>query len=75
MGIGHLRRLLNVSDQVFPGGREALVGLGLGAALNEGLHHTSGRYLLAATVEDLFLELGDQGIGLVAELDGELRHK
>ena len=74
MGIGQLGRLLDVLDQIDPGGGEAFVGLGLGTAFHQGLHHAGGRDLLAPTVEDLLLELGDQGIRLIAELNRELRH-
>ena len=74
MGVGKLGRFFDVLDQIGPGGGEAFVRLGLGAAFHQGLHHAGGRDLLATTVEDLFLELSDQGIRLVAELDRELRH-
>ena len=73
--MGHPRRLLDVGDQIAPGGREALVGLGFGSTFHQGLDHASRRYLLTPPVEDLFLELGDQGVGLVAERDRELRHR
>ena len=74
MGVSQLGRLFDVLDQIGPGRGEALVGLRLGTTLNEGFHHTRGGHLLAAPIEDLLLKLGDQGISLVAELDGELRH-
>ena len=74
MGIRQLGGLFDVLDQVGPGGGEPLVGLRLCAAFDQSLHDTCSRDLLAATVEDLLLQLSDQGISLVAELDGELRH-
>ena len=74
MGVSQLGRLFDVLDQIGPGRGEAFVGLRLGTTLNEGFHHTSGRHLLTAPIKDLLLKLGDQGISLVAELDGELRH-
>ena len=75
VGVGHLGGLLDVGDQVLPGGGEALVRLRLGTALHQRLNHASRGHLLTATVEDLLLQLSDQGIGLVAEFDRELRHK
>jgi hypothetical protein len=75
MGIGDLGGLLDVGDQVVPGGSETLVGLGLGTAFHQGLDHASGGDLLATAIEDLLLKLGDESISLVAELDCELRHE
>ena len=74
VGIGELGGLLNVRDQVFPGGGEALVGLRLGTALHQSLNHARSRNFLAAAIEDLLLKLSDQGIRLIAQLDRELRH-
>ena len=74
MGIGELGRLLDVLDQIRPGGGKTLVGLRFRAAFHQGLHNTCSRNLLAPAIEDLLLKLSDQGIGLVAELDRELRH-
>jgi len=74
MGVGKLGGFFDVLDQIGPGGGEPLVGLRLCAAFDQRLNDAGGRDLLAATVEDLLLQLSDQGISLVAELDGELRH-
>lgn len=52
MGIGNLGRLLNVDDQVFPGGCEPLVGLGFRPTLHQGFDNASDRHLLAAAIED-----------------------
>ena len=70
MRIGQLGRLLNVFNQIDPRGGKALVGLRPCAAFNQGLHNTSCRDLFTATVKDLFLQLRDQSIRLVAQLDG-----
>ena len=70
MGIGKLGSFFNVLDQIHPGGREPLIGLRTGTAFNQGFHNPCGSDLLAATVEDLFLKLGDKSIGFVAQLDG-----
>ena len=74
VGIGQLRGLLDVLNQVDPGRSEALVGLGLRPAFHQGLDDTSSSDLFASTVENLFLQLSDESISLVAQLDGELRH-
>ena len=74
VGVSELGGFFDVLDQIGPGGGEPLVGLRLGAAFDQGLNDAGGRNLFAATVEDLLLQLSDQGISLVAELDGELRH-
>ena len=74
MGLGDLRCLLDIRDEIFPGGGEALVRLGLGATLKKGRHHTLSGDFLASTVEDLLLQLGNQGVSLIADRDGELRH-
>jgi hypothetical protein len=74
MGLGDLRCPLNVSDEILPGGGKALIGLGFGTAFEQCCHNTLGGDLFAPTVEDLLLKLGDQGIRLVADRDGELRH-
>ena len=74
MGVSQLGGFFDVLDQIGPGGGEPLVGLRLCAAFDQRLNDAGGRDLLAATVEDLLLQLSDQGISLVAELDGELRH-
>ena len=74
MGIGNLGRLLNVGDQVFPGGCEPLVGLGFRPTLNQGFDNASDRHLLTAAIEDFLLELGDQSKRFVAELDSHLSH-
>ena len=75
MGIGQLGGFLDVLDQIGPGRGEALIGLGFCSALNQSFDHPSCRYFFAAAVEDLFLKLSDQGISLIAQLDGELRHR
>jgi len=75
MGLGDLRCPLNVSDEILPGGGKALVGLGFGAAFEQCCHYALGGDLFAPTVEDLLLKLGDQGIRLIADRDGELRHE
>ena len=75
MGIGELGRFLNVGNEVFPRGRETLVGLRLGSAFNQGLDDPSCRDFLAAAIENLLLELSDQSISFIAQLDGELRHR
>ena len=75
MGLGHLGRLLNVGDQILPGGGKALIGLGFGAAFDQGFDHALGTHLFATPLEDLLLQLGNQGIALFADLDGELRHR
>ena len=74
VGVGKLGGFFDVLNQIGPGRSEPLVGLRLCAAFDQGLDDAGGRDLLAATVEDLLLQLSDQGISLVAELDGELRH-
>ena len=74
MGIGNLGRLLDIGDQIFPGGCKALIGLGFGATFHQGFNHTGCRNLLATSIEDFFLKLGNQGQSLIAELDGELSH-
>ena len=74
MSIGQLGGLLDIGDQVFPRGGEALIRLRFRTALHKGFHHPRGGHLLAAAIEDLLLKLSQQGIRLVAELDRELRH-
>ncbi len=74
MGIGQLGCLLDVLDQIGPGGGEAFIGLRFRTTLDKSFHDTGSRDFLAATVEDFLLQLGNQGISLVAQLDGELRH-
>ena len=74
VGVGQLGRLLDVLDQIRPGCGKALVGLGFRTAFHQGLHNPRRRNLFAPAIEDLLLKLSDQGIGLVAELDRELRH-
>ena len=75
VGIGHLGGFFNVGNEVFPGGGKALIALRFGTTLHQGFHHPSRGDFLAATVEDLFLKLGNQRQGLIAELDGELCHE
>ena len=70
MGVGKLGRFFDVLDQIYPRGRESLVGLRTGTAFNQRFHNPCGRDLLTATVEDLFLKLSDESIGFVAQLDG-----
>ncbi len=70
MSIGQLGRLLNVFNQIEPRGGKALIGLRPCTAFNQGLHNSSSRDLFTATVKDLFLQLRDQSICLVAQLDG-----
>ena len=74
MGIGQLGCLLDVLDQIRPRRGKTLVRLRFRSALHQGLHDPSSRNLLAPAIENLLLKLSDQGIGLVAELDRELRH-
>ncbi|MEB3325167.1 MAG: hypothetical protein VKM17_07495 [Cyanobacteriota bacterium] len=74
MGLCDLRCPLNVSDEILPRGGKTLIGLGFGTAFEQCCHNTLGGDLFAPTVEDLLLKLGDQGIRLVADRDGELRH-
>ena len=73
--VGDRGSLLNVVDQIAPGGGEAFVGLGFRTALQQGLHDTGSGNLLAASVEDLLLQLGNQGLSLAAELNRELGHR
>jgi len=74
MGLGHLGRLLDIGDQIVPGGGKPLIGLGFGATLNQGFNHALSTHLFATPLEDLLLQLGNEGIALLADLDGELRH-
>jgi len=74
MGVSQFGCFLDVGNEVFPGGREALVGLRLGTAFNQGFDNPSGGDFFAPAVEDLLLELSDQSISFIAQLDGELRH-
>ncbi len=75
MVVRHLCGLLNVFDQVLPGCRKALVSLRLRSAFNQGLNNACRGDFLATTIENLSLQLSDQGIGLVAELDAVTRHR
>lgn len=74
MGLSNLRCPLDIGDQILPRRRKALVRLGFGSAFEQCFHHTLRGDLLATTVEDLLLKLGDQSISLVADRDSELRH-
>ncbi len=74
MRIGQLGGLLNVFNQIDPRGGKALVGLRACTTFNQGLNNASCRDLFTATIKDLFLQLRDQSIRLVAQLDGQLRH-
>ncbi len=74
MGLGDLGGLLDVGEEILPGGGEALVRLGFGSTFDQGFDNPFGGDLFAATVEDLLLKLGDQRISFVADADGELRH-
>ena len=74
MGLGDLGGLLDVGDQILPGGGETLVGVGSGTTFQQGFDHAGSGDLLATTIEDLLLKLGDESISLIAELDRELRH-
>ncbi len=65
-----LGRLLNVFDQIDPRGGKAFVGLRPRATLNQCLNNASCRDFFTATIEDLFLQLRNQSIRLVAQLDG-----
>ena len=69
MSIGELCGFFDVFNQVDPRGGKALVGLRPRTTLNKGLNDTGRRDLFTATVKDLFLQLRDQGICLVAQLD------
>lgn len=75
MGIGQLCRFFNVLDQIGPGRGKTLVGLRACTTFNQCFHHASGRDLLPASVENLLLKLRDQGIGLIGQLDRQLRHQ
>jgi hypothetical protein len=70
MGIGKLGSFFNVLDQIHPGGRKPLIRLRTGTAFNQRFHNPCCRDLFAASVEDLFLKLGDKSISFVAQLDG-----
>ena len=70
MRIGQLGRLLNVFNQIDPRGGKALVGLRARTTFNQGLNNASCGDLFTATIKDLFLQLRDQSIRLVAQLDG-----
>ncbi len=65
-----LGRLLNVFDQIDPRGGKAFVGLRPRTTFNQGLNNASCRDFFTATIKDLFLQLRDQSIRLVAQLDG-----
>jgi len=65
-----LCRFLNVSNQIDPRGGKALIGLRTRTTFNQGLNNASCRDLFTATIKDLFLQLRDQSIRLVAQLDG-----
>ena len=75
MGVSQLGGLLNVLDQIGPRRGEAFIGLGASPTFHQGFHHTSSRHFLTAPVEDLLLKLSDQGIGLIGQLDRQLRHQ
>ncbi len=70
MGSGQLCRLLNVFNQIDPRGGKTLIGLRARTTFNQGFNHASCRDLFTATIKDLFLQLRDQSIRLVAQLDG-----
>ncbi|MEB3304697.1 MAG: hypothetical protein VKL58_00620 [Cyanobacteriota bacterium] len=72
MGLSDLRCLLDIRDQIFPGRGEALVGLGFGPTLEKSSHHSLSGNFLAPAVEDLLLQLSNQGVSLIADRDGEL---
>ena len=69
MGVGKLRRFFDVLDEIHPRGCESLVGLRTGTAFNKRFNNSCSRDLLATTVEDLFLKLGDESISFVAQFD------
>ena len=75
MGIGQLGGLFDVLDQIDPGGRKTLVRLRSGTAFDEGFDNAGGSDFFAATIKDLLLQLSDQGIGLIGQLDRQLRHR
>ncbi|MCT0198417.1 hypothetical protein KQ313_01780 [Synechococcus sp. CS-1325] len=75
MPVGDLSGLLDVIDQISPGGCEALIRLGLRPTFKQGFDDPGCGDLLAAAVENLLLELRNQCLGLAAELNRELSHR
>ena len=76
MGVGQLGGLFDVLNQIDPGGGKAFIRLRSSPTFHQGFDNTSGRDFFAATIEDLLLQLSDQGIGLIGQLDRQLRlHK
>ena len=75
MRIRQFGRFLDVFDQVGPGRGKALIRLGACTTFHQRLHHAGSGDLLAPSIEDLLLQLRDQGIGLVTQLNRELRHR
>ena len=75
MSIGKLGGLLNVFDQIRPGRGEPFVGLRPRTAFHQRFHNTGSRHFFTAPIEDLLLKLRDQGVGLIGQLDRQLRHQ
>lgn len=75
MGIRQLGGLFDVLNQIHPGSGKALVRLRSGTAFNKGFNNASSGDFFTATIEDLLLQLSDQGIGLIGQLDRQLRHR